>query len=953
MSEFFGVNLELGDFERLLKKDEFEEEPVPVQVFVEDKKYLGLKPLSIIQTEMVERSTQIYHEPTLIKLYGEEEGKRRYAATVNEVICQLGKGSGKDHCARVSMAYTLYKLHCLSDPIDYYGKAHGVYIDLINLAVNAAQAQNVFFQPLKNLLLRSPYFNEVGFEPRVSELFFYSKPIRCFSGHSESEGWEGHDVMIVVLDEIAAFKTDAELKGETRSRHSASAIYNMSKLSVISRFPSVGKVILLSFPRYQGDFIQQRYQQVITAPDASQGTILDNNGEPVTYYEGHKIWSIKAATWQVNPTIKREDLESEFQRDPVQARARFMCEPPEMEDAFFRNPGQVRAAFKITEPPVDEDGRFKEWFNGRDGYPRFIHVDLALKRDRAALAMVHHKGFKKVETLQGEEKLPVIQLDLIKYWEAGFQEEINFASIRHYILELNKKFNVAGVWFDKWQCIPADTIVHTNYGQLNIHEIQQLLSLGREVLVESTAGPQKITSLSSNGEAPLVQIKTKLGFSVKLTDNHPVLTPDGWVEPSMLSVGDKVKIKVPTVSSNLSYCSEDEAVALGYMVSEGYYYEPKYQIKFTSVDEDSLDDVTNAMKHIVFNYTPKRTVRWESDDRRQKAWEITWNSKQALSRLKDLGWIGGSFTEEIPWVVRQSHSGIQRAFLASLFEGDGGCQITHGKYPEVYYDTRSETLNRQIQMMLLSFGIIATWYQDFRYGAERYRLYIRGDNARKFITEIGFRSSRKRNLSEKLMALPRPSKSAPRWRFDNEGYLSVPIIEISSYEKEEVFDIEVENGHSFTANGFMTHNSADMIQTLNSQGIFAEWQGVMKKDYDSLTTAFYDGRIHGYWDDATERLVEEELLKLKLINNTKVDHPVTGYKDGADALAGAVHQCMSVGGEGGTAEIEILITSDITQDDIPETIREISKPKRTASLPQATMEMPSEITDWLEGLEIL
>lgn len=596
---FFGVNLELQDFQRLLKKDEFEEEPVPLDVFVQDRKYLGLPALSVIQKEIVERSTQIYTEDTLIRLWGEEEGKKRYANTVNEVICQLGKGSGKDHCARVSMAYTLYKLHCLADPIEYYGKAHGTYIDLINLAVNAQQAQNVFFQPLKNLLLKSPFFNDVGFEPRVSELFFYSKPLRCFSGHSESEGWEGHDVMIVVLDEIAAFKTDAELKGETRSRHSASAIYNMSKLSVISRFPRVGKVILLSFPRYRGDFIQERYQQVITAPDASQGVLLDNNGEPVDFYEGHKIWSIKAATWQVNPTIKREDLESEFQRDPIQAKARFQCEPPEMEDAYFRNPDQVRAAFGVTEVPTDDEGRFKPWFNGRDGNPRFIHVDLALKRDRAALAMVHHKGFKMIETLQGKEKLPVIELDLLKYWEAGFGEEINFANIRHYILELNKRFNVAGVWFDKWQ-------------------------------------------------------------------------------------------------------------------------------------------------------------------------------------------------------------------------------------------------------------------------------------------------------------------------------------------------------------------SADMIQTLNQSGIFAEWQAVMKKDYDSLSTAFYDGRIQSYWNDATERLVEEELLKLKLLNNNKVDHPTTGYKDGADAVAGAVHQCMMAGELGAGVDIEVINTSDMKDidDEIPPpTIQEISRRKDVPV--KEPREMPQDLEDWLSGLEII
>lgn len=435
MSDFIGLNLEFSDFDRLLRQDDLVETPVPIQTFVQDKKYLGLPPLSPIQEEIVKHSTQILKERTLIAIHGEKEGREYYQKyTDNEVICMLGKGSGKDHCSRISIAYTAYLLHCLRDPLNYYGKAHGVYIDLLNLAVNAQQAQRVFFEPLKNLLLQSPYFNEVGFEPRVSEIFFFSRPVRCFSGHSESEGWEGYEVLTVVLDEIAAFKTDAELKGETRAKGSASAIYNMSKLSVMSRFPEVGKVILLSFPRYKGDFIEQRYYGA------------REKKEP-------KTWFIKAATWEVNPTIKREQLQSEYIRNPVEAAARFECNPPNMEDAYFRDPDLVRKAFTYGEDPVNEDGTFKKWFNGTDQHVRFIHVDLALKRDRAALALVHSPGLKEVKTLNGIEKLPVINVDLVHSWEAGMNEEINFSSIRQMIIDLCRKFDVAKVSFDRWQSI--------------------------------------------------------------------------------------------------------------------------------------------------------------------------------------------------------------------------------------------------------------------------------------------------------------------------------------------------------------------------------------------------------------------------------------------------------------------------------------------------------------------
>jgi hypothetical protein len=456
MSDYMGINLEFKDFDRLLRQEELEEEPVSIQTFVQDKKYLGLPPLSPIQLEIVRHSTQIFKESTLQKLMGEEEGSAYHKQyTDNEVICMLGKGSGKDHCARISIAYTAYLMHCLRDPLNYYGKATGVYIDLLNLAVNAQQAQRVFFEPLKNLLLSSPFFNEVGFEPRVSEIFFFSRPVRCFSGHSESEGWEGYEVMTVILDEIAAFKTDAELKGETRSKGSASAIYNMSKLSVMSRFPEVGKVILLSFPRYKGDFIESRFNAA------------KEKDEP-------KTWTIKAATWEVNPTIERHQLESEYIRNPIEAKMRFECEPPNMIDAYFRDPDLVRKAFHYSDDPVNEDdGTFKPWFNGSDGKTRFIHVDLALKRDRAALCMVSSAGFKEIQTSMGPETLPVVNMDLIYSWEASVGNEINFAAVRQMIIDLCRKFQVGLVTFDRWQSVEMIQSLRSQGVNADFHSVKK------------------------------------------------------------------------------------------------------------------------------------------------------------------------------------------------------------------------------------------------------------------------------------------------------------------------------------------------------------------------------------------------------------------------------------------------------------------------------------------------
>ena len=97
--------------------------------------------------------------------------------------------------------------------------------------------------------------------------------------------------------------------------------------------------------------------------------------------------------------------------------------------------------------------------------------------------------------------------------------------------------------------------------------------------------------------------------------------------------------------------------------------------------------------------------------------------------------------------------------------------------------------------------------------------------------------------------------------------------------------------------------SVEMIQSLRSQNINADFHSVKKSDYDTLMTTIYDTRLRGYWN---ELLVEEELLKLRLFNNNKIDHPNSGSKDLADALAGATFNCMQHMAYDAEIEIEIL-----------------------------------------------
>ncbi len=83
---------DFSEFISALGGDDFDEVPVQIEEFVEGANYLNLPYLSPAQYLMVRMGTQIYRKDTLVELYGEEVGLKRFKETKNEVILALGKG---------------------------------------------------------------------------------------------------------------------------------------------------------------------------------------------------------------------------------------------------------------------------------------------------------------------------------------------------------------------------------------------------------------------------------------------------------------------------------------------------------------------------------------------------------------------------------------------------------------------------------------------------------------------------------------------------------------------------------------------------------------------------------------------------------------------------------------------------------------------------------------------
>ena len=456
-----------NDFLEVLKENHFIEKPVDVKTFVQSPDYLGQPILSDIQYEIVEAMSQIYRKEDLMELMGQTEGLNHFNKyTKNELILQLGKGSGKDFISTVACAYVVYKLLCLKDPATYFGKPAGDAIDIINVAVNAQQAKNVFFKGFKTKIEKSPWF--AGRYNAKADSVEFDKAITVYSGHSERESHEGLNLLMAVLDEISGFATEVNTGNEQGK--TADNIYKAFRGTVDSRFPDLGKVVLLSFPRYQGDFISQRYESVIAEKETIERTHTfimneelphDDPGnqfeiswdeDTILSYKIPRVYAFKRPTWEVNPTRKIEDFKLAFYTDLGDAMMRFACMPTYASDAFFKQKEKLEKCMN-TRNPLDQFRRFDATFKPDPERVYYIHADLAQKHDKCAVAIAHVDKWVNIKVIKDYEQVaPIVVVDAVAWWEPRAEGPVNLSEVKQWIINLRREgFNIGMVSFDRWQ----------------------------------------------------------------------------------------------------------------------------------------------------------------------------------------------------------------------------------------------------------------------------------------------------------------------------------------------------------------------------------------------------------------------------------------------------------------------------------------------------------------------
>jgi replicative DNA helicase len=255
----------------------------------------------------------------------------------------------------------------------------------------------------------------------------------------------------------------------------------------------------------------------------------------------------------------------------------------------------------------------------------------------------------------------------------------------------------------------------------------------------------KMTHVFASGVKPVFEMHLASGRRVRASANHPFRTLDGWKPLDQLGVGDRLAVprRIPEPAPTDRW-PDAEIVMLAHMLGDGCFAS-RQPVHYTSADEANLDAVESAAAH--FGITPRRVAQ-------ESWWHVYLPSPFRLTHgrhnpiqewLARFGLAGRrSYEKFIPREVQGLPLDQVALFLRHLWATDGCVHLGRGRQARIYYASTSERLIRELQMLLLRFGILGR-IKVIRKGEYRalYHLHLYGvENQRCFIDRIGSHGAR-------------------------------------------------------------------------------------------------------------------------------------------------------------------------------------------------------------------
>ncbi len=461
------------------------------------------------------------------------------------------------------------------------------------------------------------------------------------------------------------------------------------------------------------------------------------------------------------------------------------------------------------------------------------------------------------------------------------------------------------------KCITGNSIIQTTRGLKRISDLvsenKRLSSVDLPVFDESGTGISQY--IYSEKKADVLNIITCRGYHLTGTPEHPirVLGLDGnliWKRLDDITKDDYVAVVrddnltnhrqpnirfnfnkkryanniyknsasrascVKSLSSFSVNCKVDEslAFALGICMAEGHLSKTKFCLSNT--DKDIVDCVYNTCKE-KFNI---KLSRYQDKRRRKVQYVIASGLKGFIELLNFLGLSGKSNQKRLSDFILGLPRDDMKSFLRGYFEGDGG---VNGNSVCVW--STSKRLLQDIQIILLSFGIISTVYLKITKCSNcknkdkkhiSYTLQISGASVIVFRNKIGFFSNRKNDLLSEICK-----------KCGNN-----PNLDVIPYVQKRI--INLKSALNITKSGKMKVNGKYVIVPRWNHNIRLTCKSHKNMTYNNLTYCIkYFTEIKNIIGDSNNRLssrIDSEISCIKYIldNNLFFDSVISIKKSG-------------------------------------------------------------------------
>ncbi|MEJ2886825.1 intein-containing DNA gyrase subunit A [Actinomycetospora aeridis] len=417
-----------------------------------------------------------------------------------------------------------------------------------------------------------------------------------------------------------------------------------------------------------------------------------------------------------------------------------------------------------------------------------------------------------------------------------------------------------------------------------------------EKLLDRNGDPVRAEMFFHSGQHPTLTITTREGYELTGTHNHPVLCLVDvvgvptllWKLAEEIRPGDRVAIaRTPADDPGAPEWGEAAAaIALGAFVSEGFVSAGRAGVN--NVDADFFGLVLQAYDTAVGGprYVSSRTIASGSTLHELDVHDLTALRRSVLGELAGKR----SDAKVVPEFIWSGGAARKRFFLQALFTGDGSCSSLPRTTVQVSYSTRSEQLAKDVQNLLLEFGIVSKRY--FHAVGEWKVVLTNRRDARLFATRIGFVGAKQEKLAGNLGPEARATRALgtdhvpglgaflrahgttddrkrqwlarhnvdriERWELGGEEILAhvdepdartiaeeltdgrfyyAEVADVADAGVRDVFSVRVDStDHAFLSDGFVSHNTECRLTPLAMS---------MLADIDEETVDFvdnYDGR---------------------------------------------------------------------------------------------------------------